>query len=162
MAGKKKTAKRIRKEDYWFRLQKAAADYKNVLFINADNVSSLQVLNIRARLREIGAVMIMGNNTLMKAALSAANAEPAEGDEDYEERKDTWKHNPNIDRILSQLKGNINLILSNGDLGEVKAILDEEVRPSPAKSGMIAPADVLIPAGPTGLDPRQTAFFQTL
>jgi large subunit ribosomal protein LP0 len=162
MAGKKKTAKRIKKEDYWVRLQKAAAEYKNVLFIDADNVSSLQVLKIRARLRAIGAVMIMGKNTLMKAALTAANKEPAEGDEDYEERKDTWESNPNIEKILSQLSGNTNLILSNGDLGEVKAILDEEVRPSPAKTGMIAPADVTIPPGPTGLDPRQTAFFQTL
>merc|ERR1711935_451395 len=62
MAGKKKTAKRIKKEDYWVRLQKAAAEYKNVLFFDADNVSSLQVLKIRARLRAIGAVMIMGKN----------------------------------------------------------------------------------------------------
>lgn len=63
MAGKqKKTAKRLKKEDYWVRLQKAVSEYKNVLFIDADNVSSLQVLKIRARLREIGALMIMGKN----------------------------------------------------------------------------------------------------
>jgi large subunit ribosomal protein LP0 len=40
--------------------------------------------------------------------------------------------------------------------------LDEEVRPSPAKPGMIAPDDVFIKAGATGLDPKQTAFFQNL
>jgi len=33
------------------------------------------------------------------------------------------------------------------------------VRPSPAKPGMIAPGDVTIPVGPTGLDPKQTSFF---
>lgn len=162
MAGKKKTAKRIKKEDYWFRLQKAAADYKNVLFVDGDNVSSLQVLKIRARLREIGALMIMGKNTLMKAALSAANKEPQPGDEDYEERKGTWQHNPNIDKILTQLRGNTGLIMSNGELDQVKAILDEEVRPSPAKTGMVAPDDVSIQPGATGLDPKQTSFFQTL
>lgn len=106
--------------------------------------------------------MIMGKNTLMKASLTAANKQPEEGDEDYAERKDNWALNPNIDKIIGQLKGNTNLILSNGDLGEVKAVLDEEVRPSPAKTGMVAPADVSIPPGPTGLDPKQTAFFQTL
>lgn len=63
---------------------------------------------------------------------------------------------------MSQLKGNTNLIFSNGDLGEVKACLDSEIRPSPAKTGMIAPMDVSIPAGPTGLDPKQTQFFQNL
>ena len=62
MAGKKKTAKRIKKEEYWTRLQKAAGDYKNVLFVDGDNVSSLQVLKIRARLRDINALMIMGKN----------------------------------------------------------------------------------------------------
>lgn len=61
------------------------------------------MLKIRARLRDISAVMIMGKNTLMKAALSAANKEPEPNDEDYEERKDTWSHNPNIDKIIAQL-----------------------------------------------------------
>jgi len=106
--------------------------------------------------------MIMGKNTLMKAALTQANTKPEEGDADYAERKDTWKFNANIEKILLQLKGNTNIIFSNGDLGDVKAILDDEVRPSPAKAGMIAPDDVNIPKGPTGLDPKQTSFFQTL
>lgn len=106
--------------------------------------------------------MIMGKNTLMKAALTKAGTAPVEGDSDYDERKDTFKENPNIEKIVAQLRGNTNLIFSNGDLSEVKAVLDSEVRPSPAKAGMIAPDDVVIPAGPTGLDPKQTSFFQTL
>merc|ERR1719498_1691988 len=162
MAVKKKSEKRLKKEDYWGRLQFVVGKYKNVLFINSDNVSSKQILKIRARLRDIDAYMIMGKNTLMKAALTAANKEPTEDDEDYEERKDGWAYNPNIDKIMGQLKGNINMILSNGDLGEVKAILDDEVRPSPAKAGMLAPEDVSIYPGPTGLDPKQTSFFGTL
>lgn len=106
--------------------------------------------------------MIMGKNTLMKAALTQANTKPEKEDEDYEERVKTYKFNPNIEKILGQLRGNTNLIFSNGDLGEVKTILDGEVRPSPAKPGMIAPDDVTIPAGPTGLDPKQTSFFGNL
>lgn len=100
----------------------------------------------------------------MKAALVAAKARPNENDEDYEFRKEFWHESylPNIDRIITQLKQNTNLIFSNGDLGEVKSILDSEVRPSPAKPGMIAPDDVSITAGPTGLDPKQTSFFQNL
>lgn len=82
-----------------------------------------------------------------------SNKLPQKGDEDYEERKD-FKQNPNIEKIVNQLKGNINLIFSNGDLSEVKGVLDEEIRPSPAKAGMIAPKDVFVPAGPTGLDPK--------
>jgi len=117
---------------------------------------------LRKRLREIGAVMLMGKNTLMKSALLKMNVKPEVGDSDYEDRKDGWAPNPNIEKIVGQLKGNTNLIFSNGDLTEVKDILDSEVRPSPAKAGMIAPMDVVIPAGPTGLDPKQTSFFQNL
>merc|ERR1712139_143104 len=153
MAVKKKSEKRIKKEDYWVRLQEVARKYKNVMFIDANNVSSKQIGSIRRELRKIDAYMIMGKNTLMKASLTAANKKPEEGDEDYSE---------NIEKIISQLKGNTNLIFSNGDLGEVKGVLDAESRPSAAKPGMIAPIDVTVPEGPTGLDPKQTAFFQTL
>jgi len=162
MAVKKKSEKRIKKEAYWVRLQMVAQKYQNVLFVDADNVSSKQISNLRKKLRGIGAYMIMGKNTLMKACLTEVNTAPQEGDDDYEERKKNWQHNPNIEKIITQLKGNTNLIFSNGDLGEVKAVLDAEIRPSPAKNGMIAPLDVSIPAGPTGLDPKQTSFFQNL
>merc|ERR1712032_817433 len=97
----------------------------------------------------------------MKASLSEANRKPDPADADYATRKDTYQYNPNIDKIINMLKGNINLIFSNGDLSEVNAVLDNQVRPSPAKPGMIAPDDVWVQAGSTGLDPKQTSFFQT-
>jgi large subunit ribosomal protein LP0 len=99
----------------------------------------------------------------MKASLTALNTKPEEEEDDYESRGGAgWAKDDNIDKILSQLKGNTNIIFTNGDLGQVKAVLDNEVRPSPAKPGMIAPDDVWIPAGSTGLDPKQTSFFQNL
>lgn len=159
---KKKTAKQVKKENYYERIQEQAQKYTNCLFINADNVSSLQISKLRRRLREINAYMIMGKNTLMKSALTHANTKPEEGDADYEDRKDNWQFSPTIEKIIGQLRGNTNLIFTNGDLAEVKAVLDSEVRESPAKAGMIAPKDVFVPVGPTGLDPKQTNFFQTL
>lgn len=119
--------------------------------MNVDNVSSKQICMIRAKLREVNAYMIMGKNTLMKACLNAL----------WEEDTDPVLRNK-IEKITGQLKGNINVIFTNGDLGQIKDVLDSEVRPSPAKAGMIAPSSVSIPAGPTGLDPKQTAFFQNL
>lgn len=64
--------------------------------------------------------------------------------------------------INSQLVLNTGMIFSNGDLADVKKILDSQVREAPARIGSIAPADVTIPAGPTGMDPKQTSFFQAL
>jgi large subunit ribosomal protein LP0 len=51
------------------------------------------------------------------------------------------------------------LIFTNENYMLVKSALDAQSRPSAAKAGMIAPKDVWVEAGPTGLDPKQTAFF---
>jgi large subunit ribosomal protein LP0 len=98
----------------------------------------------------------------MKAALNHKMKKPEETDEDYNERKDTWKECDELDKIVSLLRGNTGLIFSNGDLSEIKKIIDSEAREAPAKVGAIAPDEVWIRAGPTGLDPKQTSFFQQL
>jgi len=60
------------------------------------------------------------------------------------------------------LKLNIGMIMTNGDLSAVKEILDTHVREAPAKVGSLAPKEVVVPPGPTGMDPKQTSFFQAL
>lgn len=95
----------------------------------------------------------------MKAALNHKMKKPEEGDEDYETRKDTFKECPQLEKIVNLLKGNTGLIFSNGDLSEIKKVIDEQKREAPAKVGALAPDDVWIRAGPTGLDPKQTGFF---
>lgn len=98
----------------------------------------------------------------MKAALNHKMKQPEEGDEDYEQRKDSWKECPELEKIVNLLKGNTGLIFSNGDLSEIKKVIDEQAREAPAKVGAIAPDEVWIRAGSTGLDPKQTSFFQQL
>merc|ERR1711957_237005 len=69
---------------------------------------------------------------------------------------------PHLEKILTQLRGNTSIIFAKGDILEVKAALDSQVREAPARVGSIAPKDVTIKAGPTGIDPAQTSFFQKL
>lgn len=58
--------------------------------------------------------------------------------------------------------GNVGFIFTNADLNEVRTeILDEKVA-APARAGAVAPADVFIPAGNTGMEPGKTSFFQAL
>jgi len=128
-----------------------------------DNVTSKQICVMRKLMREIGAKMIMGKNTHFKAAIADLVTEPdPKKDEDYEERMKTWKPRPHLNIIRDQLIGNIGLIFTNGDLTSIKDILDTQVRAAPAKVGALAPKDVVIPPGPTGMDPKQTQFFQAL
>jgi large subunit ribosomal protein LP0 len=162
MGAKKKSEKRMKKEAYWQKLWALTDKYKKAILVDCDNVSSMQINTIRIKLRSLDAVMIMGKNTLMKAALNHKMKEPEETDEDYEERKASYKPQPQLEKLVNLLKGNTGLIFSNGDLPEIKKIIDEQKREAPAKTGIIAPDDVWIRAGPTGLDPKQTSFFQAL
>lgn len=159
---KKKSEKRIKKEEYWKKLWAFTDEYKKALLVDVDNVSSQQLNQIRHKLRPIGAKMLMGKNTLMKSSLNHKMKKPEEADEDYEERKDSWKDCSELDLIVKLLKGNTGIIFTNGDLSEIKKVLDDEAREAPAKVGAVAPIDVWVKAGATGLDPKQTSFFQQL
>jgi len=70
MGEKKKSEKRIKKETYWKKLHSLTEKYKKAILVDCDNVSSKQINTIRIKLRALDAKMIMGKNTLMKAALN--------------------------------------------------------------------------------------------
>jgi len=117
---------------------------------------------MRQQLRAIDAKMIMGKNTHMKAAILDLQTEPTENDEDYEAKKDRYKPRPHLNIVKEQLKLNIGMIFTNGDFSPILEILDSQVREAPARIGALAPKQVVVPAGPTGMDPKQTSFFQAL
>ena len=157
-----KRTKREAKCARWSELQDALTKYDKILFVEVDNVTSKQICIMRRSIRELGGKMIMGKNTHMKAAIQDLMTEPTENDEDYEQKKATWKPRPYLAQVREQLKLNIGMILTNGDLSAIKEILDTQVREAPARVGAIAPKEVIVPPGPTGMDPKQTSFFQAL
>jgi large subunit ribosomal protein LP0 len=60
------------------------------------------------------------------------------------------------------LQGNVGLIFTKGDLKEVSEEVSKYKVGAPARVGLVAPIDVVVPPGNTGLDPSQTSFFQVL
>merc|ERR1740116_235189 len=146
----------------WEEFQDACCKYTKCLFVDVDNVTSKQICIMRKQLRAIGAKMIMGKNTHLKAAIADLNNEPSPNMEDYEERKASYKYRPHLNIIKDQLIGNTGLIFTNAELGPIKDILDTQVRAAPAKVGALAPKEVVVQPGPTGMDPKQTQFFQAL
>jgi large subunit ribosomal protein LP0 len=70
--------------------------------------------------------------------------------------------NPEYDRLLPHVKGNVGFVFTNEDLKETREkILSNRVA-APARAGAVAPDDVYIPAGNTGMEPGKTSFFQAL
>lgn len=99
---------------------------------------------IRKSLRGKG-VVLMGKNTMIRKAI-----------------RGHLQNNPNLETLLPFVRGNIGFVFSKDDLQAVKKVINENKVAAPAKAGAIAPCDVSVPAGNTGLEPTQTSFFQAL
>lgn len=59
-------------------------------------------------------------------------------------------------------QGNVGFIFTNADLSKTRDIILAEKVAAPARAGAVAPADVFVPAGNTGMEPGKTSFFQAL
>ena len=99
---------------------------------------------IRVALRGKG-VVLMGKNTMVRRALRSILVEF-----------------PQFERLLPYVKGNIGFVFTAGDLKEVRELITSNRVAAPARAGALAPADVVVPAGNTGMEPGKTSFFQAL
>jgi len=136
--------KTANKEGYFDKLQGLLEEYKSIFIVQIDNVSSQQMHEIRQSLRGQG-VVLMGKNTMVRRAL-----------------KGFISDTPEYERLLPFVKGNIGFVFTNDDLKEIREKILANRVAAPARAGAIAPLDVFIPAGNTGMEPGKTSFFQAL
>ncbi|KAH7553747.1 hypothetical protein JRO89_XS12G0050800 [Xanthoceras sorbifolium] len=141
-----KPTKAEKKIAYDAKLCQLLDDYSQILIVAADNVGSTQLQNIRKGLRG-DSVVLMGKNTMMKRSV----------------RIHSEKTGNNVFlNLIPLLQGNVGLIFTKGDLKEVREEVAKYKVGAPARVGLVAPIDVVVPPGNTGLDPSQTSFFQVL
>jgi large subunit ribosomal protein LP0 len=135
-----------RKQEYFSKLENLLDNYTKIFLVGVDNVGSNQIQQIRISLRG-RAEILMGKNTLIRKVFS-----------------NYIKKNPGhpLEQVIPLLKGNVGFVFTNQDLNQIREVLESNKVPAPARVGAVAPIDVIIPPGPTGCDPGQTAFFQAL
>jgi len=136
--------KKERKRNYWTRLDSLLDEYGKILIVTADNVGSNHMQKIRKAMRG-KAVLLMGKNTMIRKAM-----------------RDHITKTPALEFLLPYIKGNIGLVFTNGDLADIRTKLTELKIQAAAKAGAIAPIEVIVPAGNTGMEPTKTSFFQAL
>jgi len=144
MADIAKKKRKLRKEKYVERLNQYLTEYRAILIIQVDNVGSNQLQKIRIALRGKASVL-MGKNTLIRKVL-----------------RENIAKNPKLEALLPQIYSNIGFVFTNGSLNEIRKTITDFKVPAGARTGTLAPNEVLIPPGTTGLDPSQTSFFQAL
>jgi len=137
-----------KKQVYFEKLINLIQTYPNILIIHADFIGSKQMQSVRIELRQI-ATVLMGKNTMIRTCLR--------------QNKDLYP-DLNLDKLIEVVRGNIGFIFVHdpANIGAVREVLDNHTKPAAAKAGVVAPVKVTLPAGPTGLDPAQTNFFQAL
>lgn len=135
-----------RKVEYFEKMKELLLSHSKCFIVGVDNVGSSQLQNTRRALRG-KAEVLMGKNTMMRKVI-----------------RDFAEENPGtpIEQLGKCCQGNIGFVFTNGDLGEIRTTIEQNTRPAPARVGSLAPVDVVVPKGPTGCDPGQTAFFQAL
>lgn len=137
-------ATKEKKAEYFLRLKQYVQDFKSVFVVGIDNVSSQQMHEVRKALRG-EAVVVMGKNTMIRRAL-----------------RNFVNEFPDYEKLMPYIRGNVGFIFTNGDLKHIKEVVLANQVAAPARPGAIAPCDVYVPAGNTGMEPGKTSFFQAL
>jgi len=132
------------KSNYFMKIEQLFEKYTRLFVVHADNVGSKQMQETRVALRG-KAEILMGKNTMMRKAIRGQIAK-----------------NPNLEKLLPQIVGNIGFVFTSEDLTEIRDTLLSNKKEAPAKAGAIAPLDVFVPPGNTGQGPEKTSFFQAL
>jgi large subunit ribosomal protein LP0 len=133
-----------KKQEYFEKLKSYLEEFNSIFIVNVDNVGSNQMHEIRKALRG-DAKILMGKNTMVRRAIRILQAE-----------------NPDYEKLMPSVRGNVGFVFTNSDLKTIRdKVLTNRVK-APAKAGALAPIDVFIPAGNTGMEPGKTSFFQAL
>jgi len=139
--------KLAKKEKYFNKLIDLCVNSPNALLVGVDHVASKQMQDIRIELRG-KAVILMGKNTMIRKGLQIGHERHPEA---------------GMDKLRAAVNGNMGFIFAtNCTLDDIRECLGRHTRQSAAKAGQVSVVDWFIPAGPTGMDPSQTAFFQAL
>jgi len=132
------------KANYFQKIVQLLDEYPKCFLVEADNVGSKQMQQIRMSLRG-HAVVLMGKNTMMRKAIRGHLA-----------------NNPKLECLMNHIKGNVGFVFTKEDLVSIRDMLLANKVKAPAKAGALAPLDVMVPAQNTGLGPEKTSFFQAL
>jgi len=116
-------------------LKELMMEHSTVAVVRVDKIPALQLQEIRAKLR--GRVRFkVAKKTLLKLAL-----------------EDAGKEREGINQLTDHMEGQTAILGTNLNPFTLYQILNENMRPMPAKGGEISPEDIVIEAGETSFPP---------
>jgi large subunit ribosomal protein LP0 len=162
-------------------------EYSSIFIVTVDNVSSQQMHEIRHALRGEG-VVLMGKNTMvresadsswarkltpifyrfavlsrdssLKSLLTSVFSPSSKATLDSSSPMLILRYDQQTFRLEIYLLFCLGIMLSQCQTIRDKILANKVA--APARAGAVAPADVFVPAGNTGMEPGKTSFFQAL
>jgi len=118
-------------------LAKLLQDYPVIALVDVADVPAYPLSKMRESLRD-KAVLRVSRNTLIELALKRAAQE---------------LNDSNIEKLIEHIQGGAGILVTKMNPFKLYKFLEESKKPAPAKAGVPAPRDVVVPAGPTPLSP---------
>jgi len=131
--------------------------YDQIIVVDLLNISTEQILKTRMSLRKIGGIVIIGKNSIARLTIRILTGTAGP---EYADLAKKYAPKPGLKNLLPYLVDKIGFIFSDKSYVELKPVIENEKIKMPAKAGIIAPSDIVIPAGPTNLDPGKIGEFQ--
>merc|ERR1712130_155763 len=135
-----------RKLNYATKLRECLDEYDKCLLVTIWNVGSKQIAEMRKDFRG-RARFLFGKNTMIRKVIR-----------DYV--KDTG--NAGLMTLMEAVQGNCGFVFTKESCSALRKEIMERKKQCAAKAGVLAPVDVFVPPGPTGMEPTQTSFFQAM
>ena len=131
--------------------------YKNIFIVDVKDISTDKIQKIRHEIVSLGETeTLCGKTTVIQKSI----------DEMIKDAKgDLPKHLPKkeLEGFVEAMPGlHLLLIFTNKDIGDISGITGKYVIEKQAKPGQFSPVEIIIPAGPTGMDSSQIDYFQAL
>ena len=149
--------KKTNKVHVYEKTQEFFKKYKNIVIADVKDISTDKIQKIRHEIISLGQTeTLCGKTTVIQKSLNEM-VEASKGD--------LPKHLPKkaLDEFVEAMPGlHLLLIFTNKDIAEISNITAKYVIEKQAKPGQLSPVEVIIPAGPTGMDSSQIDYFQAL
>ena len=149
--------KKANKVHVFEKTQEFFKKYKNIVIADVKDISTDKIQKIRHEIISLGETeTLCGKTTVIKKAISTM-VEESKGD--------LPKHLPPkaLQEFEEAMPGiHLLLIFTNRDIAEISSITGKYIIEKQAKPGQLSPVEIIIPAGPTGMDSSQIDYFQAL
>lgn len=139
----------------------AFSTYDQVIIVDLNNISTDQITKTRVSLRKEKSIVLIGKNSIVRVAIEILTKDGLTDPERAAYQKQYAKR-PLLVNLLPHVEGKIGYVFSHKSYSEIKPVVEKEAVKVPAKPGVVAQCDVVVPPQQTNIDPGKIIEFQRI